>query len=143
MTKTLVRARWASPLAALVACAALGCAFAPSNLQNNGAGNGSGTGQKTIPGLTSLSITPTSATVSITYGGPAQTQQYRVLGTVNGHTQDVTDQVGYSLSSNTIIKMSSGGLATTLGMSGGVVTITATASGVSASATLTVQYGFT
>ncbi|HEY4392803.1 MAG TPA: hypothetical protein VGP64_02020, partial [Polyangia bacterium] len=134
MTKTLF---------AIVAFVSLGCAFSPANLQNNGTGNGSGTGQKTIPGLTSLTISPTSATVSITYGGPAKTQQYRVTGTVNGHSQDVTDQVGYSLSSQTIVSISSGGLATTLGMSGGVVTITATASGVSASATLKVQYGFT
>jgi hypothetical protein len=81
--------------------------------------------------------------VSITNGGPAKTQQYRVMGTVNGHTQDVTNQVGYSLSSTSIIKMSSGGLATTLGTGGGVVTITASAGIVSAKATLTVQYGFT
>jgi hypothetical protein len=77
--------------------------------------------------------------VSITNGGPAKTQQYRVMGTVNGHTQDVTNQVGYSLSSTSIIKMSSGGLATTLGTGGGVVTITASAGIVSAKATLTVQ----
>jgi hypothetical protein len=134
MTKTLF---------AIVACTAFGCAFNPSNLQNNGTGNGSGTGQKTIPGLTSLTISPTSATVSITFGGPAKTQQYRVTGTVNGHSQDVTNQVGYSLSSQTIVTISGGGLATTTGNSGGVVTITATANGISASATLTVQYGFT
>ncbi len=144
MTKILLRARRASLLAAAVACAAFGCAFTPANLQNNnGSGNGSGTGQKTIPGLTSLSISPTSATLSVTYGGPAKTQQYRVTGTVNGHSQDLTGQVGYSLSTTSIVKISSGGLATTLGTSGGVVTITASANGVSANATLTVQYGFT
>ncbi|HEY6477654.1 MAG TPA: hypothetical protein VI456_13820 [Polyangia bacterium] len=144
MTKTLVRARGTLPLAAAVACAAFGCAFTPANLQNNpGSGNGSGNGQKTIPGLTSLTISPTSATVSVSSGGPAKTQQYRVTGTVNGHSQDVTDQVGYSLSSTSFVKISSGGLATTLGTGGGLVTITAAASGYSATATLTVQYGFT
>jgi hypothetical protein len=143
MTKTLLPARGGSLLVAAATCAVLGCAFKPANLQPTGTGSSGGTGQKTIPGLTSLSISPTSATLSISFGGPAKSQQYRVTGTVNGHSQDVTDQVGYSLSLPSIVTISGGGLATTLGMGGGVVIVTASASGVSASATLTVQYGFT
>jgi hypothetical protein len=144
MTKTYLRFRGALPLAAAVACAAFGCAFKPANLQETGGtGSSGGHGQTSIPGLTALTISPTSATVSISSGGPAKTQQYRVTGTVNGHSQDVTDQVGYSLSIASIVSIDSGGLVTTLGTGGGVVTITASASGYSATATLTVQYGFT
>jgi hypothetical protein len=126
-----------------VSVCGLGCAFNPSNLQTNGGTTGGPGGAHTISGLTSLSISPTSTTLSVTSGGPAKTQQYKVTGIVNGHSQDVTGQVGYSVSTPGIVNVSAGGLATTTNTSGGVVVVTATASGMTATAVLTVDYGFT
>jgi len=126
-----------------VSVCGLGCAFNPSNLQTNGGTTGGPGGAHTISGLTSLSISPTSTTLSVTSGGPAKTQQYKVTGIVNGHSQDVTGQVGYSVSTPGIVNVSAGGLATSTNTSGGVVVVTATASGMTATAVLTVDYGFT
>jgi hypothetical protein len=119
-----------------------GCAFNPSNLQSSTGTTGPGSGH-TISGLTSLTISPTSTTLSVLSGGPTKTQQYKVTGIVNGHSQDVTGQVGYSTSTSGVVNVSASGLATTTNTSGGVVVITAAASGFSANATLTVDYGFT
>jgi len=119
---------------------ALGCTFSP---QKSGVNTGAaGTGGTSIPGLTALSISPTSATLMVTKGGPAQTQQYKVTGTVNGHPQDVTGQVAYSASPGGIVTINQNGLATTTGTSGGVATITASANSLTAMATLTVSYTF-
>jgi hypothetical protein len=127
-------------LAAVAMLAELGCSFSPqkSGANNGGAGIG---GTATIPGLTALSISPTSATLMVTSGGPAQKQQYKVTGTVNGQSQDVTGQVAYSVSPGGIVTVSQG-LAVTTGTSGGVVTITASANSLIATATLTVSYTF-
>ena len=103
MTKTLFATF------AIVACAALGCAFNPANLQNNGTGNGSGTGQRPSRG----SPRSPSARPARRCRSPSAVRRRRsstrVTGTVNGHSQDVTNQVGYSLSSQTIVSISSGG----------------------------------
>jgi hypothetical protein len=117
-----------------------GCTFSP---QKGGASSGAGGngGTTSIPGLTALSISPPSATLMVTKGGPAQMQQYKVTGTVNGHSQDLTDQVTYSLSPAGVVTMSQG-LAVTAGSSGGVVIITASANSLTATATLTVNYTF-
>jgi hypothetical protein len=141
MTKTLLRNFGVFSSVVALALSAVGCAFRPGGLSGN-TGSG-GSGGHIIDGLTSLSISPTSATLSITAGGPAKTQQYTVMGIVNGHQQNVTNQVGYSASLNGIVSVNGNGLATTLGGGGGVVAITATANGLSATATLTVQYDFT
>src|SRR5579871_4791745 len=141
MTKTLLRTLGALTFIAAVASAAGGCAFKPAG-ENSVTGSG-GTNGHRIDGLTSLTISPTSATLTIAAGGPAQTQQYTVTGIVNGHQQNVTDQVGYSVNTPSIVSVSGSGLATTVGKSGGVVAITASANGLSATATLTVQYSFT
>ena len=135
MTKTL-------SIAVAVAVAGFGCAFNPSNLQPTTGTTGPGSGH-TISGLTSLSISPTSATLSVSSGGPTKTQQYKVTGIVNGHSQDVTGQVGYSVNTSGIVNVNNSGLATTTNTSGGVVAITAAAGGIAATAILTVQYGFT
>ena len=146
MTKTLLRNLGLSSLGLFslglaTALSPAACAFRPSGLADNtGSGGSSG---HVIDGLTSLTISPTSATISITAGGPAKTQQYTVTGIVNGHQQNVTSQVGYSLGRTGIVTMNGSGLATTVGSGGGIVGITATANGISASATLTVQYTFT
>ncbi len=126
---------------AAAAAVATGCAFSPSNLNSNG-GNAGG-GARTIPGLTSLSISPTSAKVTLMDGGPNQTQQFRVTGVVNGVMQDLTGQVAWSSSRPTVVAVDGNGLATTLGTSGGSVAITASANGIVATATLVVYYTFT
>ena len=139
MTKTL---SIAVAVAVAGAVTGFGCAFNPSNLQPTTGTTGPGSGH-TISGLTSLSISPTSATLSVSSAGPTQSQQYKVTGIVNGHAQDVTGQVGYSLSTSGIVNVNTSGLATTTNTSGGVVVITAAAGSVTATAVLTVQYGFT
>jgi len=125
---------------------AVGCSFSP-----NGASTGSGSttgstggtgGSPAPPGLTALTISPPAASLTISGGGPAQMQQYKVTGTVNGHQQDMTGQVSYSTSPAGVVTINSGGLAVTTGTSGGIVTVTATAGTVSATATLTVNYAF-
>ncbi len=138
MTKTLSIA----VAAAVTLAAGVGCAFNPSNLQPTTTTTGPGSGH-TISGLTSLSISPTSATLSVSSGGPTKTQQYKVTGIVNGHAQDVTSQVGYSVNTSGIVNVNNSGLATTTNTSGGVVVITAAAGSVTATAVLTVDYGFT
>ncbi|HSY38959.1 MAG TPA: hypothetical protein VLA79_05505 [Polyangia bacterium] len=80
--------------------------------------------------------------MTISGGGPAQMQQYKVTGTVNGHQQDMTSQVSYSTSPSGVVNVDSGGLAVTTGTTGGIVTVTATSGTVSATATLTVNYTF-
>jgi hypothetical protein len=125
---------------------AVGCSFNPSAASTGaGATTGStgGTGGSSAPqGLTALTISPPSASLTISGGGPAQMQQYKVTGTVNGHQQDMTSQVSYSTSPAGIVTVNSGGLVVTTGTSGGVVTVTATSGTVSATATLTVNYTF-
>jgi hypothetical protein len=126
-------------------CAA-GCSFSPGAASTgSGATIGStgGTGGSSAPpGLTALSISPPTASLTISGGGPAQMQQYKVTGTINGHQQDMTSQVSYSTSPTGVVNVSSGGLAVTTGTSGGIVTVTATSGTVSATATLTVNYSF-
>jgi hypothetical protein len=129
---------WCVVFAATVGAA--GCAFSPSNLHANG---GNANGGHTIPGLTSLSISPTSATVTLMDGGPAKTQQFRVTGVVNGTMQDLTGQVSWSSNRPSIVAVDGNGLATTLGTSGGSVAITASANGIVATAVLVVTFTFT
>ena len=133
-----------SPSAFCVAAiaAALGCSFGPKNLQSGTGTAGTG-GGGIIPGLLGLTISPPTASLTVANGGPAQKQQYKVTGMiVNGQSRDVTAQVSYAVSPPGIVMVSSSGLAVTTGTSGGVVTITASANGLSAKATLTVSYTF-
>jgi hypothetical protein len=134
-------------LGVAVVVAALGCTFRPANLEpgpgagGSAAGSGSGgSGGSTIPSLMALSISPMTATLTVTKGGSAQTQQYTVTGTVNGSPTNVTSEVTYSSSPAGVVTINNAGLATTTGTSGGVVTITASSNGLSTSATLTVSY---
>src|SRR5437762_2778170 len=103
---------------------------------------GAGTGGSAIPGLDSLAISPSNATLMVTQGGAAQTQQYTVTGMVGGQARDLTAQVTYFANPSGLVTVSAGGLATTLGTAGGVVTITATSGGKSATASLRVVYTF-
>jgi hypothetical protein len=134
-------------------CAGFGCSFKPANqaitgpVGNGGVGSGGTTGggsggTSPISTATNLSITPAMATLMVANGGPPQTQQYTVTGTVNGASTDVTNQVRYSVSPVGAVTIDSHGLATTTGIAGGVVTVTATSSGSAATAQLTVDYTF-
>jgi hypothetical protein len=127
-------------LAAAATLAGAGCAFNP-NLKGGSGSAGTG-GTANIPGLTGLTITPPTATLMVTSGGPKQTQQYKVTGMFIGRSSDVTDQVSYSVSPTGIVTVDQNGLAATTGTSGGQVTITASANAVSAKAVLMVSYTF-
>jgi hypothetical protein len=96
-----------------------------------------------VPGITALAISPPTATLTVTSGGPAQTQQYTVLGTVNGGQQDVTNRVDFSVDPPGVVTISPSGLATTTGTTGGVVKVKAFSGSLTATATLTVIYSFT
>jgi hypothetical protein len=139
---------------ALAVCSvATSCRFASTSRQTGsgagGMGGMSGTsgtsgtgGTAGVPGVTALAISPPTATLTVTNGGPAQTQQYAVSGTVNGSQQDLTNQVSYTVDPPGVVTISSSGLATTTGTSGGVVRVTASSGTASATATLTVMYTF-
>jgi hypothetical protein len=146
---------WSLTLATAV-CAGLGCSFKPANQQVTGptgtggagpagsggtTGGGSG-GTSSSSSATNLSITPATATLMVSNGGTPQTQQYTVMGTVNGASMDVTSQVRYSVSPSGVVTIDANGLVTTTGTTGGVVTVTASSSVASAMATLTVDYTF-
>jgi hypothetical protein len=123
-----------------------GCVFSPSNMQSTpigGGGSGGSGGGPTLAGLTALSISPTTSSLTVTDGGPTQTQQYKVIGTVNGAPMDVTSQVALTSSASNVVTINGAGLATTTGSGGGIVTVTASSNQISASATLTVNYTFT
>jgi hypothetical protein len=99
-----------------------------------------GAGGSALPGLDSLSISPTSATLTVTQGGPPQTQQYVVTGMFGGQTRDLTSSLTYFASPSGVVTVNASGLATTTGTAGGVVTITVSSSGKMATATLKVIY---
>ena len=151
-TTVLAKLRAWAAIAALALT--VGCSFKTNNSSGTGGtgpasgsgasgattGTGGGSGGNT--GVTGLSITPSSAMLAVTSGGPAQTQQYKVTGMVNGQMQDLTSTASYTLNPVGVVTIDSKGLATTTGARGGVVTVMATAGSVSASATLTVSYTF-
>jgi uncharacterized protein YjdB len=86
----------------------------------------------TTPVLTSISISPTTASVAAGY-----TEQYTATGTYsNGTTQNLTGSATWSSSATSIATVSSGGLATSVAQ--GSATITAASGTISGSATLTV-----
>jgi hypothetical protein len=122
------------------------CSFKASQGSTGSGGSGGSTpgtgGSMMIAGLTSLDISPGMASVSTTNAGTAATQQYKVTGTVNGQTQDLTSKVSYSVTPSNVVTVDGNGLATTTNNGGGAVTITATSGNVSASATLIVNYTF-
>jgi hypothetical protein len=138
-----------SPLL-LVAAMGVGCSFRPANqvAGSGSAGSGGSSGSAGSGGTgsqiaTALAITPLTATLTVSGGGPAQTQQYTVMGTVNGASVDLTTQVAYSAVPAGIVTIDHNGLATTTGTAGGIVTITASTSQLAVTAKLTVVYSFT
>jgi len=119
------------------------CQFRPAAEAATGTGSGgtTGIGINTIPGLTALTISPATASLTASPDGAPQTLQYSVTGTVNGRQQDVTGQVSYMASPDGIVSVSRGGLVTTQ-KAGGLVTVTATAGTIVATATIKVTYAF-
>lgn len=141
--------RVSRPLFVAAICAGLGCSFRPANMTGGagsggtGAPGGSGGTAPPVTGLTDLAISPPTASLTISNGGPAQTQQYTVTGTVNGvPNTDLTKQVTYTTVPSGIVTIDSNGLATTTGTKGGIVTVTAVNSAHLATAKLTVNYSF-
>jgi hypothetical protein len=142
-------------LVPLVASAVvLGCGFKPAAVPpatgsggtsgiDAGHGTGGAAGSGAVGALTSLSISPATATMTVTNSGPAQTQQYTVTGMINGQSQDLTTQVRYSTNPTGIVTIDANGLATSTGLKGGAVTVVATSGAQSATAKLTVSYTFT
>jgi hypothetical protein len=92
-----------------------------------------------IPGLTSISLTPTTASLTLTYpvASPGATTQLKAQGTFeDGHTADVTEAVFWSLSPANIASVSGG---TFTSMNPGAFTVTAGSAGVTSNAaTITV-----
>ena len=125
--------------------AELGCSFKPqqqgqSSTTVDGGGPGTGSGGTTGGNRpTGLTISPASATLTVTSGSPMPTQQYTVTGMVNGASQDLTSQATYSALPLGIVTVSSDGLATATGAMGGLVIVTASLGSASVTASLTVQ----
>jgi len=130
------------------ALASAGCLF-KGNRESAGGGplsgadGGTGGGGGPVGGLTALQISPATATIMATSGGPPATQAYTVTGTVNGQAQDLTSAVSYSASPAGVVTIGADGVATATGTGAGVVVITASSGNVTAQATLTVSYVFT
>jgi hypothetical protein len=150
-TNPLGHAFWSALIAAAFAVA--GCSgLKPAASSGTGTGGttvdaggstGGAAGSKPNNHPTSLTIDPSTATMTVTNTSGAQTQQYTVTGVINGQTQDVTSQVTFNATPSGIVTIDSNGLATSTGKSGGAVTITATLGGLSTSASLIVYYTFT
>jgi uncharacterized protein YjdB len=111
----------------LIALAATGCG---SNGSAGSSTHGSGKGSNP-PALASIAVSPASATVA-----PGATQQFKATGTwSDGSTGDVTTTANWTSSAGNVATVKSG-LAT--GAAGGTATLTATISGITGTATLTV-----
>ena len=144
-------------LAAIAFAALPGCGFKPNALppttgtggsspaiDGGSTGGSTGTGGSTSqPAATSLTLSPAAATMTVTNTSPPQTQQYTVMGVVNGQTVDLTSKAIFSATPPNIVSIDSTGLATSTGQAGGNVTVTAVVGTVSATAKLTVHYSFT
>jgi trimeric autotransporter adhesin len=94
---------------------------------------GSGSSSNNSPTLTSIQVTPPSPSVAA-----GLTQQFMATGTYSNNTsQNLTTTVTWSSSNTSIASIASGGLATTK-TAGGPITISASQSGVTGSASLQV-----
>lgn len=125
----------------LAAAFVVGCAGVKNNATPSGTGGtGNVGGLPAIPGLSSLTVSPPTASVNLTGSGPAGAlramQGFTATGVVNGASQDVTAQVNWSsdLQGVTI----AAGQATVTAP--GIYTITARSGSIQGSATLTATY---
>ena len=90
--------------------------------------------------LTSIDVAPPSASLTTTGGGAAATQQFTATGHFSdGHTEDISTQVAWSVSDPGIGSVSSGAF-TGAATRGGVAKVIAGQGAVSGTADLTVKY---
>jgi len=116
-----------------------GCAGVHQN-STSGSGGSGGTGTAMIPGLSMLVINPPTSTVALgqaASGGPAPTTvPLTATGTVMGTPQDVTGQVGWTVSP--VGATVSGGMVTV--SAPGTFTVTAQSGTITAQATVTATF---
>lgn len=104
-------------LAALLVFA-LGCGPDGGGGRSQVDGGGDG-GPTAIPGLTAIAVTPASATFTVV-DGVAQTGDFKATGTfLDGHTEDVTDRVAWSLADGSLGSVDAKGRYTTTTVRGG------------------------
>jgi hypothetical protein len=108
-----------------------------------GGGNGEdgggilGNGQKT---LTSLTIDPPTAALTVENGGPAQTKQFKAIAHyADNSTQEMTGGVTWTATNLQVGNVGSTGIYTTSGSIGGAVTLTGAFKGQKATATIGVK----
>lgn len=101
-----------------------------------GANELGGSGQSGGNSPVSLTVTAANSVTAIGYGG--NTLQFRAVGTLsNGSTQDVTSSATWSTSNSKMATISNAGLLTS-GVIGGIVSITASFSGIVGGQNLTI-----
>ena len=117
----------------VLALALVGCGPNSRGGGNHPDGGGGGT-------LTSIEVSPPSVTLTTTGGGAAASQQFTATGHYSdGHTEDLSGTVGWSVSDPGIGTVTAGafvGAATR----GGVAQIVAGGGGVTGTADLTIKY---
>jgi len=105
---------------------------------SSGAVSGSTTVTVTLSGLTKITVSPITDTIT---DGDSVT--YTATGTAHGQTYDVTDQVNWTVSNTSVAQIDSTGDLTTLGVVTSQTTITVTArdpsTGISGTAQLTIN----
>jgi hypothetical protein len=100
-------------------------------------GSGACSSEANAPVIESLVVQPASATIVVS-AGTTPTQSFKAVATLKGgETETVT--ASWSASDAPVGGIDSNGLYTPKGVQGGVVTVTATSGGQTATATLTVQ----
>jgi hypothetical protein len=106
---------------------------------NGGGGHDMSIGDAAAPiPVGDLYVTPAVATLAITFGGPAATQNFAaMIKAKSGKDDDVTQLSTFTLGDMTLGSMN-GGLFTTSGAHGGTTTLTATYMGMTATATINV-----
>ncbi len=83
--------------------------------QNGTIGGGNGDGDRPpLEGLTTLVVTPPSATLTVDNSGASQTQPYVAMGRFDGKPdRDVTNEVNWKIDNTAIGGISGGGVFTT------------------------------
>jgi hypothetical protein len=144
-------------LAAVAFSVLPGCGFKPNavapttgtggtGLATDGGSTGGSTGSGgsgSHPTASSLTLSPAAATMTVTNTSSPQTQQYTLMGVVNGQTVDLTSQATFTVSPPNIVTIDNTGLAQSTGTAGGLVTVSASVGSSIATAKLTVYFTFT
>jgi hypothetical protein len=118
--------------------ASAGASVGSGDAGSGGAGAG-GASAPQLDGLTSIKVSPATASVTIANGQPA-TQAFTATGVfADGHTADVTAAVTWSTNDYLRARTAANGVVTTGTSAGGQVLVTAGGGGVQGSATLTIR----